>query len=417
MKRKQLQRWTCSVNQLVALAGCVVVWWVTAVAVYADEGPPQVPFVRWRHVSSKTGQLPMPNGGRQQTACVVFDIDSNGMADIVVGERTQAPALVWLRPTNSGWQKYVIDDTHQRPEAGGTSFDVDGDGDLDLIIGGDSRSNELWWYQNPAPHFDPSRPWKRYFIKRGGGRAHHDQVVADFKGTGRPQLVFWNQGAKRLFLAEIPEKPQQLSQWPFVEIFNYRTLHSRMKQEGVYACDIDADGHVDLLAGQFWFKYQGGNRFLPVQVSDRPGRIAAGYFKPGKYPQIVLAPGDGDGPLLLVECYGNPLKSKNWKGRSLLDRDVISGHTLAVEDINADGNLDIFCAEMHTPGNKDQCTAWILYGDGQGHFRTQVLSIGIGNHDSRVADVNNDGRLDIVTKPYTWDTPRIDIWYNEGAVK
>ena len=79
-----------------------------------------------------------------------------------------------------------------------------------------------------------------------------------------------------------------------------------------------------------------------------------------------------------------------------------------------DGHLDLFCAEMHTPGHGEDCTAWILYGDGQGNFTVQVLSVGIGNHDSRVADVNGDSRLDIVTKPYTWDTPRIDVWLNQG---
>ena len=101
-----------------------------------------------------------------------------------------------------------------------------------------------------------------------------------------------------------------------------------------------------------------------------------------------------------------PDGSKSLDAPPLLDRDVLSGHTLAVADINADGNLDIFCAEMHTPGPKEKCTAWVLYGDGQGNFQVQQLSVGIGNHDSRVADVNGDGRLDIVTKPYTGHASR-----------
>lgn len=94
---------------------------------------------------------------------------------------------------------------------------------------------------------------------------------------------------------------------------------------------------------------------------------------------------------------------------------MLSGHTLAVAHVNGDGNLDIFCAEMRTPGPKEKCTAWILYGDGQGSFQVQQLSVGIGNHDSRVADVDGDGRLDIVTKPYTWETPRVDVWLNQRA--
>ncbi len=373
-----------------------------------------LPLPTWKHLSSKTGDLPEPNGGKQQTACVVFDIDRDGVADIVIAERTQAPAIVWLRHTQTGWDKYMIDATAQRPEAGGWPYDVDGDGDLDLIIGGDNKSDELWWYENPAPNFDPNTSWQKHLIKQGGGKAHHDHLVADFKGTGRPQLAFWNQGSRQLFLADIPAHPRDAGLWPLQELINTSQVKTANKQEGMAAFDVDGDGQVDLLAGLYWFKHTGGNTFKPIQIADYPGRIAAGHFRPGKVAQIVMAPGDGNGPLWLLECQGDPTDPQAWQRRKLLDRDVLSGHTLALADINGDGHLDIFCAEMHTPGPKEKCTAWILYGDGHGKFTVQELSVGIGNHESRVADMNGDGRLDIVTKPYTWDTPRIDVWLNQG---
>jgi hypothetical protein len=376
-----------------------------------------IPLPHWKHLSSKAGEVPVPNGGKEQTACVVFDIDKDGAADIVIAERTQAPAIIWLRHTNAGWAKYLMDDSAQTPEAGGCAWDVDGDGDLDFIIGGDYRSDELWWYENPAPDFDPRKPWTRHLLKKGGGKAHHDQAMADFKGNGKAQLMFWNQGSRKLLMAEVPDQVREATSWPVVEILDTSKVQAAIKQEGMAVFDVDGDGQVDLLAGLYWFKHQGGNNFKAIQIADHPGRIAAGHFKPGKIAQIVLAPGDGNGPLWFVECQGEPTDSKSWSRRRLLDREVLSGHSLAVADINGDQHLDIFCAEMHTPGPGQKCTAWILYGDGRGDFQVQVLSVGIGNHESRVADLNGDGRLDIVTKPYTWDTPRLDVWLNQGNAR
>jgi len=32
-----------------------------------------------------------------------------------------------------------------------------------------------------------------------------------------------------------------------------------------------------------------------------------------------------------------------------------------------------------------------------------------------VADLDGDGDLDILNKPYTWETPRVDVWLNHGT--
>jgi hypothetical protein len=315
----------------------------------------------------------------------------------------------------------VIEPEMLRVEAGGAAYDIDGDGDLDLVFGGDSQSDEMWWWENPYPTFDSAVAWKRHQVKKGGARQHHDQAFADFLGNGKAQLAFWNQRAKKLFLAEIPADPRTATDWPRTEIFSgsagEATTGDYKYAEGAWVIDIDADGKLDLLAGNLWFKHRGGMKFEAIQIGRDSigGRIVAGKFKGGKYPQVVIAPGDGVGPLRFYECIGVPTKTADWIGRDLAGRDLVHGHSLDVADVDGDGHLDIFAAEMAqwTGGKKvdnPNATAWIFYGDGKGGFRQTVFKTGFGFHEARLADLDGDGRIDVLSKPYTWEAPRIDVW-------
>ncbi len=383
-------------------------------------------FPRWEHLSSRHGDLPAPGESTQQTSALIADLDKDGTNDFVLAFRQKGPALVWYRRRAGGWDRYVLEKDYLPIEAGGAAYDIDGDGDLDLVFGGDYQSDEVWWWENPYPHFDPRQPWRRHLIKKGGATQHHDQVFGDFKGLGKPQLAFWNQGAKTLFLADLPADPRHTEPWPYVPIFSGAAGERGDRgqfvyAEGMAAADIDGDGKIDLLAGNYWFKHLGGNSFKPIRLAAMGGRIAVGRFKPGKYPQVVIAPGDGVGPLKWFECVGDPQDSAAWIGHPLLNRDVIHGHTLQVADFNGDGHLDIFCAEMakwheaQTQPDNPKATAWIFYGDGQGHFTTTELVVGEGFHEGKAGDLDGDGRPDILNKPYNWDTPRVDVWLNKGS--
>jgi hypothetical protein len=367
--------------------------------------------------------LPIPGPSTEQTGAIVADFDKDGTNDFVLSFRKVAPALVWYRRTATGWDRYVIEPAFLTVEAGGAVYDIDGDGNPDIVFGGDWQSHEVWWWRNPYPHFDKNAPWERRVIKTGGATQHHDQVFGDFLGHGKPQLAFWNQGAKRIFLAEIPPDPKSEAAWSLTVLFSGEAGEAGRAgfqyPEGMAACDVDGDGQLDLLAGNLWFKHRGGGKFDPIQIGTIGGRIAAGKFKPGKYPQVVIAPGDGAGPLRFYECTGDPTRTSDWIGRNLLERDAIHGHSLQVADIDGDGNLDIFAAEMAKWTEKSKipdnpgATAWILYGDGQGNFRKTIFSTGIDFHEARVADLNGDGKLDILDKPDNWEAPRVDVWIQQ----
>ncbi|MBI3416109.1 MAG: sugar phosphate isomerase/epimerase [Verrucomicrobia bacterium] len=381
--------------------------------------------IKWQQLSSKKGELPVPGESTQQTGSLVVDLDHDGVNDFVLSFRAKAPVLVWYRRSEKGWNRYVIEKEFLPLEAGGAFYDIDGDGDLDLVWGNDWQGPNLWWWENPFPNFDPNVPWKRHVIKNDGQHQHHDQVFGDFKGTGKPQLVFWNQQAKTLFLAEIPNDPKAGS-WPREVVFNGEAgdrgdASGAFKYaEGASAFDIDQDGRADLLAGNYWFKHLGGTNWLPVKVGTIGGRIKAGFFKRGgKYPQIVIAPGDGSGELKWYECTGSPTNGADWIGHALVE--MVHGHTLEIGDVDGDGKLDIFTGEMakwvekNPEANYPNAKGWIFFGDGRGNFRKTEVTSGFGWHEGRLADLDGDGDLDLLAKPYNWDAPRVDVFLNNGT--
>ena len=382
--------------------------------------PQQTSSVRWKHLSSAQGDIEVPNKGAQQTATAVFDIDKNGINDFVITERSEAPSAVWYRRGSTGWTKYLIDDTLLHIEAGSAVHDIDNDGDLDVVFGGDYRSNYVWWWENPYPDFDPATPWKRHEIKNSGENKHHDQMFGDFDGDGKTELVFWNQNAHSLFLAEIPDDPGNAVTWEFTEIYSW-SGDSEMEQRGTYPgwksanehegfakADIDGDGKIDIIGGGRWFKHIGGTKYLPniIDAGYSFTRSAAGQLIKGGRPEVILVVGDGLAPMIMYEW-----QKGTWVGTVLIE-EVDNGHTLDIIDFDGDGNPDIFNAEMNLGQNPD-AKAWILLGDGKGNFRKTVVIEGYGNHESRIADLDGDGDYDILGKPFKWKAPRLDIWLNE----
>lgn len=383
--------------------------------------------IRWEELSSVTGDLPAPGASTEQTAALVADLDRDGDNDFVIGFREKPPALVWYRREARGWSRVVIEPEYLTIEAGGAAGDIDRDGDLDLVFGADWQGAQVWWWENPGPGgYEGARPWVRRVVKDGGAKQHHDQVFADVLRTGRPQLAFWNQRAGTLFLANVPDDPRTSREWA------YRPIHRAEKPaegppyvEGLSAADIDGDGRIDLLAGNGWLRasQEGAEPvFSFTPIASHGGRIVAGRFDEGaKVPQVAIAPGDGVGPLMLYRCEGDPTDARAWVGERLIERDLIHGHTLEVADVDADGHADILCAEMaEWTGPREEvdhpgATAWLLYGDGHGGFRTTWLARGNDFHEGRLADLDADGDLDVLNKPYTWSAPRIDVWLNGGT--
>jgi hypothetical protein len=379
----------------------------------------------WKHLSSKTGDFLVPNKGTEETSATVFDIDKDGVNDFVITERTEAPAVVWYRRNSTGWDRYIIEADPLHIEAGSTFLDVDGDGDLDFIAAGDWKSNEVWWWENPSPNFNSTTPWKRRVIKKSGGAKHHDSTTGDFFGDGKQELVFWNQDSHKLFMARVPADPKNAEVWPLTDIYTYSissqpeqrgkaaNFKSTNEHEGLAAGDVDGDGRLDIVAGGHWFRNLGDGAFESnvIDAGYTFSRAAVGHLLTGeKQEQVVLVIGDGEGPLM---WYG--LVKGTWMAHKIAD--IKYGHSIQLVDFNHDGNLDIFSAEQRLDCENPDAKIYVFLGDGKGNFTQTVLATGYDSHESKVADLDGDGTLDLLIKPYNCDTPRLDILLNKGAAK
>ncbi len=384
--------------------------------------------INWVHISSKTGGIEAPNTGTEQTSAAVADFDNDGINDFCITERTQAPCIVWYQRTDKGWNKYVVEESPMTLEAGTVVCDVDGDGDMDIIAGGDGgKTKEVYWWENPYPNFDRNTSWIRHLIYNGGGK-YHDQITGDFDGDGKTDLVFWSQTEHELIFARIPDNPKDPAAWNCVPVYKY-FVDDQMQQRGRYPSfkcvneheglakiDIDGDGIEDLVGGGLWFKYIGNNAYSYNSADDSYpfSRAAAGQLIKGGCPEIVLVVGDGWAPMILYEYKDKSLGDKTWVPKTIIDT-VSNGHSLAIVDFNGDGNMDIWNAEMTLGGNTNAVNQ-ILLGDGKGNFpRVIEVSRGIDVHESEIADLDGDGDLDILGKPFNGDTPRLDIWLQNGT--
>ena len=85
-------------------------------------------------------------------------------------------------------------------------------------------------------------------------------------------------------------------------------------------------------------------------------------------------------------------------------------------DLNGDGRLDFVAlfAQEH-----EQISAFL--NDGKGGFQEQVLfkaaTPSFGSSGIQLVDLDGDGDLDILNKPYNWEAPRVDVWLNNGTGK
>ena len=196
---------------------------------------------------------------------------------------------------------------------------------------------------------------------------------------------------------------------------------------GLALADVNGDGQADLVVadhceGLFVFLREGDGFRVGVQSLFHEPIVRPGDDKTMYIGVEDVAVGDvnGDGHADLVACssdsggiyvYAGDSSGTNWTWlpTSLPNRGW--GNRIALADVNGDGRLDVVCTYNEGP------RVWL--GDGRGGF--EAASVGLPSppiyglfHGLQVRDVNEDGRLDLVVANWV-DGPEVYLQREDGV--
>ncbi|KPK44127.1 MAG: hypothetical protein AMJ65_03860 [Phycisphaerae bacterium SG8_4] len=340
-------------------------------------------------------------GPKDPWAKILGDIDGDGFADIVIGGR--GGPLVWYAYPN--WSKALITEGGYKT-VDGELGDIDGDGDLDVVMGG------LFWYENPRPKRNPAAgAWTTHKV---ADHPTHDIELGDLDGDGdidivtRDQSEFGHKAGNRIHLW----RQEQGGRWT-------EKVIDCPHGESIALGDIDKDGDPDIVIGGIWFENTrdivngpwSPHRFCQwhpsatVQVADING---------DSRPDVVLSPSELKGQTYKMSWFEAPANPKkgNWGEHIIADPIECVIHGLVTADINGDGAIDVVSSEMHQGTDPDEVAVFINHAKGSS-WTKQVISTR-GSHYIRVADIGNDGDMDIVGANWSGPFQPIEMWENKS---
>ncbi len=188
--------------------------------------------------------------------------------------------------------------------------------------------------------------------------------------------------------------------------------------------DADGDGREDIIAtalpNVYWLRASDnlGSSWTSTLIATLPATShgnGQGYkiaqIIPGGKPEIVLAAGPGRGALYYIQIPATPTAG-NWPVTQITATSTDEG--VGVGDIDNDGFLDVAGAY----GDNGLNVAWWKNpGNGTGNWTRYEIGTTVNFKDrTEIADINGDGRLDvIVTEENGTTSGASTYWYEAPA--
>lgn len=356
------------------------------------------------------------NGGSSPNQAVIVtrdefrrgDFERDDCAIIVVGA-ADSDSLTIQRATSRGLLQAPTFIAGARPEDVAAA-DFNGDGSMDLAVAdyGVFGAGGVHVFLNTGT--GAMRPGVDLAVQNPGAI-----LAADFNRDGLMDLAVSSQSTgTTIFLGQGNGQFTQGSTYP--NLFGDCTNHAVGIVPSVCfaTADVNGDGILDLV-GAVWIDGQ-----ITVMLGNGDGTFRQGQTFEGTGPQtgVAIADFNGDGkPDLAFSVqalgavvyfghgdgtFGNPLTLKS--------QALAAG--IAAGDVNGDGFPDIVLA-----GGEGASLYFLVNsyfpGDGKGGFGSEVLvQADLAPNAVKLADLNGDGKLDIISANYQANNVSISV--NEG---
>jgi hypothetical protein len=352
--------------------------------------------------------------------CAVADVNRDGRTDVIAGTHWYAAPDFIPRPLReipeTGGGEYAASN-------GDHAYDVNGDGWVDVISIGFFEP-ELCWFENPGElGLKRTKLWKRHVLQTTRGQ-NEAIDLRDLDGDGVPEIVVncW-------------DKKAPLVAWKLAKAADGKPTAEK-KVLGAEGCghgygfgDVNGDGREDILCEVGWFERPAGDVFQPWKHHPQPALPHASC-------PFLVADLNGDGRNDLIWGKGHdyglfwweqgppkPDGTLTWT-EHVIDKSWSQPHCLVWADLDGDGKPELIAGKRYRahgdgdPGGKEpECLYYYTWDKSAGQFTRHTISppgggVGCGMQ-LRVADLNGDGRPDIVApgKSGTW------LLLNEGPAK
>lgn len=365
-------------------------------------------------------------------AVLLVDINGDGKKDIVVVDTTR---VVWYE--NPTWKMRTIIQGQTKPDnVCIDAYDIDGDGQLDLVLGADwkpfntKEGGTLQWLKRGKTIDDP---WTLHPI--ASEPTVHRIHFADLDGSGKPALILaplmgrnssqannWTDGSPvRLLAFRIPKDPIN-DRW-VPDVIDEKNLHvvhnfwpipaAEGKGMDLLTASYEGVGLLRFQAARWNYQRIGeGNQANP-KSNRGASEIKQGKLKNGRKFIATIEPWHGN----QVVVYTPPETAGAMWQRHVIDEKLKWGHGVWCADLDGDGNDELIIGVRDDLSDKPQerCGVRIYKAiDAQGtRWARHLLDEGgVAVEDLAAADLNGDGKIDIVAVGRK--THNVRIYWNEG---